>query len=76
MEESFRIINITTLCESFTETHNVISDVTSLYPFGQRLMHFECVVCWLDIRQQSSFHSNPPQHITLNLIPGMGPPFQ
>ena len=75
MEESFRIIDITTLREPLTKAHNIVSHIAALYPFSQGLTHFECVVGWLEVRQQGSFHSTPPQHITLNLIPGMGLPF-
>lgn len=75
MEESFRIINVTTLHEPLAKVHNMVGHIATLYPFGQGLMHFECVVSWLEIRQQSSFYGTPPQHITLNLIPGMGLPF-
>ena len=74
-EESFPIINVTTLREPLTKPHNIVSYIAMLHPFGQGLTHFECVVSWLQLRQQGSFHSTPPQHITLNLIPGMGLPF-
>ena len=75
MEESFRIINVTTLREPLTKAHNIVSHIATLYPFGQGLMHFERIAGWLEVRQESSFHSTPPRHITLNLIPGMGLPF-
>ena len=74
-EESFRIINVTMLREPLTKVHNIVHYTATLDPFGQGLMHFECVVGWFEVRQQSSFHSSPPRHITLNLIPGMGLPF-
>ena len=75
-KESFHIINIPTLCEPSTKSHNIVSYIATLDPFGQGLMHFEHVVGWFEVGQQSSFHSSPPRHITLNLIPGMGLPFQ
>ena len=74
-EESFRIINVSTLCEPFTKAHNIVSYIATLNPFGQGLTCLVCVVGWFEVKQQSSFHSSPPQHITLNLIPGMGLPF-
>ena len=40
MEESFYIIYITTLRESLTKAHNIVSHIATLYPFGQGLMHF------------------------------------
>ena len=76
MEESFRIIDVTTLREPFTKAHNIVSYIATLDLFGHGLMCFECVVSWFEVRQQSSFQSSPPQHITLNLVPGMGLPFQ
>ena len=74
MEESFCIIDVTALREHLTKAHNIVSHITTLYPFGQGLTHFECVVGWFEVRQQGSFNSALPRHITLNLIPGMGSP--
>ena len=73
-EESFHIIDITTLRESITKTHNIVSDIAMLHPFGQGLTRFEHIVGWLEVKKQGSFHSTPPRHINLNLTPGMGLP--
>ena len=51
MEERFRIMEIATLRESLTETHNIVSDVALVHPYGQRLTNFELIVCWLKVRQ-------------------------
>ena len=75
-EESFCIIDVTTLRETFTKAHNIVSYIATLDPFGQGLTRFERVVGWFEVRQQNSFHSSSPWNITLNLIPGMGLSFQ
>ena len=49
-QESFHIIAVTTLPESLTKAHNIVSHITLLHPFGQRLTHLEHLVCWLEVR--------------------------
>ena len=44
MEESFHIMNVTTLCKPFTKTHNIVSYIATLDPFSQGLTRFERIV--------------------------------
>ena len=64
-------IYISTLGVPFRKFYNLLSDITSLSPFGRGLPCFEGIVCWFEVPKQGSLKATPARHITLHLKPSV-----